>query len=152
MDIGQHFRIIWRRRVPILLLSLLIAGLVYLWSSRQAKIYQAASQVNVDPAAEGPNPEQSALLAARTYAQLATSTPVLQDAIRAADLPMNVNELRGKLKVSTSSAVPVITITSKGDSTTQAIEMNAAVGHALVDKVEADQERRAQRRPRDHQR
>ena len=69
--------------VPILLLSLLVAGLVYLWSSRQASVYQAVSQVNVDPAAEGPNPEQSALLAARTYAQLATSTPVLQDAILA---------------------------------------------------------------------
>jgi capsular exopolysaccharide synthesis family protein len=139
MDIGQHFRIIWRRRVPILLLSLLIAGLVYLWSSNQAKTYQAASQVNVTAAETGPNPEQTALLAARTYAQLATSTPVLQEAIRTADLPMNVTQLRGKLTVSPSSSVPLITITSRGGSTTQAIEMNAAVGQALVDKVEADQ-------------
>ena len=54
---------------------------MYLWSSSQAKVYQAASQVNVTPR-PGPNPEQTALLAARTYAQLATSTPVLQDAIR----------------------------------------------------------------------
>jgi capsular polysaccharide biosynthesis protein len=139
MDIGQHFRIIWRRRVPILLLSLLIAGLVYLWSSNQTKTYQAASQVNVTAANTGPNPEQSALLAARTYAQLATSTPVLQEAIRTADLPMNVNQLRGKLTVGPSSSVPLITITSKGRSTAQAIEMNAAVGNALVDKVEGDQ-------------
>ena len=140
MDIGQHFRIIWRRRVPILLLSLLIAGLVYLWSSRQASVYQAASQVNVDAAVGNtPNVESASLLKARTYAQLATSTPVLQDAIEAADLPMNVTQLREKLSVGTSSSVPLITITSRGASTTQAINMNAAVGDALVDKVEADQ-------------
>jgi len=140
MDIGQHFRIIWRRRVPILLLSLLIAGLVYLFSSSQASVYQAASQVNVDAAVGNtPNVESASLLKARTYAQLATSTPVLQDAIKAADLPMNVNQLRGKLTVGTSSSVPLITITSRGASTTQAIEMNAAVGDALVEKVEADQ-------------
>ena len=52
---------------------------------------------------------------------------------------MNVNQLRGKLTVGTSSSVPLITITSRGGSTTQAIEMNAAVGDALVEKVEADQ-------------
>ena len=86
-----------------------------------------------------PNVESASLLKARTYAQLATSTPVLQDAIEAADLPMNVNQLRGKLSVGTSSSVPLITITSRGASTTQSIKMNAAVGDALVEKVEADQ-------------
>ena len=65
---------------------------------------------------------------------------MLQDAIEAADLPMNVNQLRGKLTVAhlvvgaRSSRSP-----REGGTTTQAIEMNAAVGDALVDKVEADQ-------------
>jgi capsular exopolysaccharide synthesis family protein len=140
MDIGQHFRIIWRRRVPILLLSLLIAGLVYLWSSRQAEVYQASSQVTVDAVVTSPNVEATELLRARTYAQLATSTPVLQAAIGDADLPWNVNQLRGKLSIGTSSSVPLISITSRGGSPEQAILMNRAVGDALVDQVDADQQ------------
>jgi capsular exopolysaccharide synthesis family protein len=141
MDIGQHFRIIWRRRVPILLLSVLIAGLVYLWSSNQQKVFQATSSVSVDAAVGNtPNIEQASLLRARTYSQMATSTPVLQAAIREADLPFNVTQLRRKLTVATSSSVPLINITSRGGSTGQAIRINAAVGEALVDKVLADQQ------------
>ena len=52
---------------------------------------------------------------------------------------MNVNRAARQAQVDVVS-VPVITITSRGASTTQAIEMNAAVGDALVDKVEGDQE------------
>src|SRR4051794_19070107 len=139
MDIGQHFRIIWRRRVPILLLSVAIAGLVYLYSSRQQKVYQASSSVSVDAAVGNtPNVEQAQLLAARTYAQQATSTPVLQAAISSAKLPMNVTQLRSRLTVGTSSSVPLISIISRGHSTTQAIEMNKAVGDQLVARVDAD--------------
>src|SRR4051812_44006374 len=106
MDIGQHFRIIWRRRVPIVLLSLLIAGLVYLYSSRQAEVYQANSQVSVDAAiGNAPNAQDLTLFKAREYGQEATSTPVLQAAIKKAHLKMNVNQLRGKLDVNTSSSV-----------------------------------------------
>ena len=101
MDIGQHFRIIWRRRVPILLLSLLIAGLVYLWSSRQAKVYQAASQVSVDAAVgNSPNPEQARSSRPAPTRSWPRPRRCSQDAIEAADLPMNVNQLRGKLTVS----------------------------------------------------
>ena len=142
MDIGQHFRIIWRRRVPILLLSLLIAGLVYLWSSRQASVYQAASQVNVDAAVGNtPNVESASLLEARTYAQLATSTPVLQDAIAVRRPPDERHPAAARSSPSaTSSSVPAHhDHLASGASTTQAIKMNAAVGDALVDKVEADQ-------------
>jgi capsular exopolysaccharide synthesis family protein len=140
MDIGQHFRIIWRRRVPILLLSILIAGLVFIWSSRQPKVYQASSEVSVNAVTNGVNVQVESGLKARTYAQLATSTPVLQTAIQAADLPYNVNQLRGHLTVTTASDVPLITIVSRGRSTTQAIAINKSVGDALVDKVVADQD------------
>jgi capsular exopolysaccharide synthesis family protein len=142
MDIGQHFRIIWRRRVPIVLLSLLIAGLVYLWSSRQADVYQANSQVSVDAvvSANSGNLTEATLFKAREYGQLATSTPVLQAAIKKADLKMNVNQLRGKLDVSTSSSVPLIAITSRAGSPTEAIKINEAVGDSLVEYVTARQQ------------
>jgi capsular exopolysaccharide synthesis family protein len=140
MDVGQHFRIIWRRRVPILLLSVVIAGLVFLWSSRQPKVYQASSQISVDAVTSGVNVQTESQLKARKYAQLATSTPVLQDAIANADLPYNVNQLRGKLTVTTASDIPLITVVSRGPTTTRAITTNKAVGDALVDKVVADQD------------
>src|SRR4051794_22250544 len=139
MDIGQHFRIIWRRRVPILLLSLAIAGLVFLWSSRQPKVYQASSQVSVDAVTSGVNVQAETQLATRSYAQLATSTPVLQSVIESEDLHYNVNQLKAHLSVSSASDVPLITIVSRGPSTTRAITVNKAVGDALVAKVESDQ-------------
>jgi capsular exopolysaccharide synthesis family protein len=140
MDIGQHFRIIWRRRVPILLLSIVIAGLVFIWSSRQPKVFQATSQVSVDVVTNSPNPTTEAQLATRRYAQQATSTPVLEDAISKADIPMNVTQLRSHLTVTSSSDIPLITIVSRGPSTTRSITMNKAVGDALVAKVADDQQ------------
>jgi capsular exopolysaccharide synthesis family protein len=88
----------------------------------------------------GVNVQTESGLKARQYAQLATSTPVLQDAISNADIPMNVTQLRSHLTVTTSSDIPLITIISRGPSTTRAIAMNKAVGDALVDSVVADQQ------------
>ena len=140
MDIGQHFRIIWRRRVPILLLSLVIAALVYLWSSDQPKVYQASSQISVSVVASGPNVPSETGLRTRTYAQLVTSTPVLETAIDEAALSLNVNQLRRRLTVGSSEDVPLITITSRGNTPKQSIAINKAVGDATVAKVVADQQ------------
>jgi capsular exopolysaccharide synthesis family protein len=138
MDLVEHFRIIWRRRYWVVLVSLVVAGAVYVWRSQSDDVYQAVSQVTVTAgssvAAGDPLQEATSFLT-KSYAQLGTTSPVLRDAVRASGLRISPSAARSRVDVSASPDLGVITVTARGPSPAAATKLNESVTLALIAAV-----------------
>ena len=143
MDLWQHFRIIWRNRWRILIVSLLVAGLVYLRSSSLDEVYAAEALLRVNPArsADGDAPSQdNTLFIARSYAELAETTPVAREAAQRSGLALPVDEAEGRLSVALTGETGFLLVRATGEDGEAAAALADAMAETLVDTVETRQE------------
>ena len=77
MDLVEHFRVIAQNWWRVLIVAVLAAGGVYLWSSHRNSVYESNTVMSVTPAHSDVNisTKDNTLFLAATYAQLATSQP-----------------------------------------------------------------------------
>lgn len=142
MDLRDHFHVIWRRRWVVLALSVLIAGAVYGVSSLQAKVYQAQAEVSVTPgtSANGQGLAQTdTLFVTSTYAQLAVTRPVVQDALRRSHLHIDVGTATKRLTVTASNDIGFLSVAAAGPSPSAATALAASEVKALLATVASQQ-------------
>src|SRR5437870_13804833 len=115
MDLADHFRIIAHNWWRIVLVSLLIAGAVYGFSSLRTEEFSASTLLNVTAG----RTDQSATAAkdatvflAATYAELATSKPVAARAARS--LQISTRTAQHRVSASAASDLGFLTITARG--------------------------------------
>lgn len=135
MDIGTHFRIIWRRRWIVFGVAALLAVLVFGVGSLLTKLYQATAQVSVVVPAganQGAASQVDVLFYTGTYAQVARTSPVLGAA--AAKSGLQIDELTAASRISAvpSGTVGLITITATGPSKRSATRLAVAESEALL--------------------
>jgi succinoglycan biosynthesis transport protein ExoP len=137
-DSGEHFRIIWRARVPVLLASLAVAAVVYVWSSERDATYEATATMSVDlrTTAQGRAAEEDASFAASRYAALAMTQPVLEDSIRSASLDLEPEELEASLSVDANSTPGFLSVTASSERPDDAAAIAAAVAATIVATAE----------------
>src|SRR4051812_20667072 len=138
VSLGEHLRIIWRRRWRVLAIAFSVALLVY--ARGQSLHKQYASEVpmqvtaSVSNAGDAAGQDATNFLAAR-YAKLATTDPVVEDAVRRSKLPLTLSEAQGRISAAADSAVGFIPVRVTGPSPDDAAALATAEAQALADTV-----------------
>ncbi len=138
----DHFRVIYRRRWPVLVASLLVASLAYAWSVTRPPVYRAKALVSVTSgrAAAGESvTEEDTLFLTRNYAELARTRPVVADAAARSELGISPGEARRRLSAEAAGDVGFLTITADGSSPARATALAKGAVDALLATVAAQQ-------------
>jgi capsular exopolysaccharide synthesis family protein len=141
VDLTEHLRIIWQWKWRVLGMSILVAGLVFGWRSSQPKIFTAAALVNVVPARAQEAKDvtqEDALFASESYAELATTRPLLARTAASLTPPLSVQEIEQRVKVATKSA-GYIDVSATAPTPTAASALAQALSQGLVDDVASRQ-------------
>jgi non-specific protein-tyrosine kinase len=143
MELSDHVRVIARSWWKILLISLVAAALVYVWSSGRRETFQTSTTLSVTPGGSTANDSEEArtVFLARTYAELADTIPVLQRAVQVGLLPLTAGQAQEKVRAESSEDVGFLTITASGDTPRLAQGLATAVSSALVATVAEQQAR-----------
>ena len=137
MDLTEHLRVIYQHKWRVLGVSLAVALLVFGWRTSQPKTWGATSLVDVvtGQSQEGSDvSEEEALFASQSYAELATTRPVLATAGSAMNPPLDFREVERRVKVE-SKRGSYIDISVTGPTPDQAAQLAGSLSQALVDAV-----------------
>jgi capsular exopolysaccharide synthesis family protein len=145
MDLTQHFQAIWRRRYVVVLASILVAAAVYAWRSSAPPTYKADALLAVTSgrAAAGEATTQSdVLFLASTYAQLAKTRPVVQDALTRSGLRIPLSTALLLVSADASNEAGFIRLSATGPTVASATALSAGLADALTATVTKQQELR----------
>ncbi|MDQ3643574.1 MAG: hypothetical protein M3450_19425, partial [Actinomycetota bacterium] len=137
MDLTEHLRLIYQRKWIILGVSLAVALLVFGWRTTQPKTWGATSLIDVvsSQGQQGDSvTEVDALFASKSYAELATTRPVLARAGAAMQPPLDLPTVEEHATASSERA-GYIDIEVTGATPEAATALADALGQALIDTV-----------------
>ncbi len=135
----QHYLSVFRRWSWILLLCVLEAtSVAYYFSSRQPNQYEARARYLVGCPLDQPNcGVQERRLAAevgQTYAELATSRPVLQSAIDKLQLNFTPSALADRVNATFLETTLILSIRARSSDPQRAADIANAIGEALIER------------------
>lgn len=140
----SHLRTVWRYRWRVLGLALLSALVVYgLSSTLLSKVYNASAQISVtipQTGGNGPISQDTVLFYAQTFAQIGTTTPVIEQTVKQAGLGLDIRAARSRISVTASPTVGIITVVATGPRPTEATQLAKAMTTALIDAVNAQEQ------------
>jgi len=134
--VQQYLNII-RRWVWLLLLASLISGAVAYWIAKeQPSSYQASARLLVGPGIDSLSPDLNALRAGgqlmQTYAELATTQPVLEAVIAQLNLPTSPDKLAKSVKTHADDTTQILNINVEYGNAVEAASVANAVADTLV--------------------
>jgi tyrosine-protein kinase len=138
MELKHYFDIL-RRWGWIMLLCIILAGVSSYWfSSRQPKVYEAQARYLVGPVMGNPNVSSNDLRATsqigQTYAQLATSRPILQGVIDKLNLNVKADTLSTWVTTTWIDAPQILNIRVRAPDPDMAAQIANQIGEALVER------------------
>jgi len=136
LEIRHYFRILRRWWWLLLAATLLAAGGSYLASRSQPRIYSSRARVMVGTSIQSRNPDWVAINTAEqlalTYAELATTRPVLQGVIDNCGLQTTPDVLRGMISVKPTQGTQILDITVVDTDPNRAAAIANAVAEELI--------------------
>lgn len=145
MDIAEHFRVIWRHKWRIVAVGVAIAVVVYIRSTTLPEVYEARTllQATSGRAAAGEAfTRDDTLFLSQTYAELATTRPLIADAVTRSGLRMDVSSALDEITAQTSGDAGFIIITATGATPNEAERLSQAVADELTAVVTEQQRQR----------
>ncbi len=141
VELQDYLRILRKHWFAILALTVLGTGAGVAYSMLATPVYTASAKVFVSTSgsssvadlAQGNSFTQQRV---KTYADLVTTSAVLQPTIDALELPMSVSELRGSLSASTPLNTTVIDVTVTNADPVFAAVLAGATSEQLIETVE----------------
>ena len=134
--IKQYLGIVLRWAWLLVLATVVASGVAFIAIKRQPTLYVASSRLIVGPGIEGINPDVNALRAAaqlmRTYAEFATSQPVLIKVISDLHLPLTTDLLATQIKVNADETTLLLTINVQGGDAVQTVAIANRLTNRLV--------------------
>jgi Mrp family chromosome partitioning ATPase len=133
VDLWQHLRAVWRYRYGVLAATLVMAVAAYAWSTTLSDVYRAEATLRAVPGspAEVVGSEQILFLA-RSYAEQATTRPVLSDAIDLAGLDITTAEAAQRVAVTVTGDTGFLEVVVTGPTPGQASALGAGMAEALA--------------------
>ena len=135
----RHFNIVGiiRRWLWLLILTTLIAGLAAYWiTEQQPVVYEASARLVVGPGIDSPSPDLNSLRTGgqlmQTYAQLATTRPVLRSIIDELELNVLPIELMENIRIVSNEETQILTIFVQSEDKGQAIAVANKIAETLV--------------------
>jgi succinoglycan biosynthesis transport protein ExoP len=134
--IKQYIGIVLRWAWLLILATVVASAVAFVAIKRQPPLYQASARLIVGPGIEGVNPDLNALRAAaqlmRTYAEFATSQPVLNKVIDELHLPITTDNLATQIKVNSDETTLLLTISTQGSNPVQTVAIVSSLTHQLI--------------------
>ncbi len=132
MDLRRQFHVV-RHWLWLIVLSVVLAsGTAYFVSVSLPKLYEGRATLIVGQSLSSVNPNYNDILASQrlsqTFAQLATTTPILNGVIAQLGLPLRPDELRSSVAASARTDSTLVTVTA----TYRDPETAAAVANAIA--------------------
>ena len=133
----QKYINILRRWLWLMILTTLVAGAATYWFSlQQTPIYETRARLIVGPGIENLSPELNALRAGgqlmQTYAELATTRPVLQAVADDLGLNLNLDELGRRISVKTNQETQILGVVVQHENPQLAAAIANSVAELLV--------------------
>jgi capsular exopolysaccharide synthesis family protein len=143
VDLAEHFRVIAHNWWRILVVAALVAAAVYYLSGRRDDVYDASTQLNVTVgnSAGSQTIREETVFLTQTYAQRATTRPVLRAAVKDSGLHITTDEADSRVSASASSDLGFLTIDAESPTPQQARKLADAAARALIADVQAQQQR-----------
>lgn len=136
MDLNDHRRAIWRKRWRVLLLSLLVAVVVYAHSQSLDDVFSADARLQVDAAGSAADlRSDQAQFLATTFAALVSSNDVVKDATARSGLKIDETTAGHRLSAAAASTPGFITVSATGPTGTAARALAQAGADALAAAV-----------------
>ncbi|MBE0690637.1 MAG: hypothetical protein IH587_11010, partial [Anaerolineae bacterium] len=136
MDVAQIIRLLRKWGWLMLVGAITLGGINYIIRSGQPATYQAETKIAIGGFIQSPNPNTSeiytGLQLAETYAELVTTSDVLDGALRTLDLNLSLDLLRERIGVRTIPNTSLLVITVRDTSPTQASDLANAVANQLI--------------------
>src|SRR5262245_10828286 len=102
MDLATHFRVIAQNWLRILVISLVLAAVVFLVSSFRSDVYQATETLTIRPGvvSGGQSEQQAAAFAAQVYAKYVDTSSFLTSVVRDSKLKLSLSEASERISAS----------------------------------------------------
>ena len=132
----RYFLIIRRWFWLILLAAIFTSGITYVLLRNQPPAYTAKARLIVGPGIDSPNPDLNDLRTGgqlmQTYAELATTRPVLESVIQELNLDLSPDDLKRKIKVKTDTETQILNIRVTDADPQLTADIANAVAESLV--------------------
>lgn len=147
--IQQYLNIVQRWLWLLILASIGCGAVAYSVTSAKPAVYEATSRLIVGPGISGVNPDLNAFRAGgqlmRTYAELATTRPVLESVATELQSQLNSEKLKEMISVKTDDLTQILSVRVRGNDADQVVTIANAVANHIVslspagDSLPADQ-------------
>lgn len=133
----QQYLNILRRWVWLLVVAMLSSGTAaYIVTKNQPPTYEAQSRLIVGPGIDSINPDLNALRTGgqlmRTYAELATTRPVLESVVDELQIGLTSDLLKKMISVSTNEDTQILSVQVRGSDAAQVVVIANAVANKIV--------------------
>ncbi len=127
MELKQYASLLWRWAWMIVLATILAAGAAYITSSIQVPVYQSSTELLIDQAPNSQTSDYTDILIserqARTYAQLITNRPVLEETLERLGDGISVGAFKGAIDVQLIRDTQLINVSVEHTSPVKAAEL-----------------------------
>jgi len=116
MDLATHFRVIAQNWLRILLISVLLAAIVFLVSGIRADTFEATAIVSFTPGeiAPGQSSQDAASFLAQTYSQFVPTSTFLTPTVRRSKLNLSISDAAGRLTAAPKGDLGFVEIKATG--------------------------------------
>jgi polysaccharide biosynthesis transport protein len=128
--------VIVRAWLPLLVVAVVLAaGAAYVISGALPKVYEAKARLNVGQSLSAVNPDYNQLLVSQrlstTYAEVATTRPILEAVIKELDLGVTPDELLGRVRADAPLDSTLLSVIAQDADPARA----AAIANALAEQL-----------------
>jgi len=137
MDLASHFRVIAQNWLRILIISAVLAIVVFLASGLRADTYEAKATLTVKPGnlAGGQTEAEAATFLAQTYAKYTSINAVLAPALRNSKLNMSLADFKSHVSAAPAGDLGFLDITGTGASPKEAEVITRFVSDQIKEYV-----------------
>jgi Mrp family chromosome partitioning ATPase len=144
MDLADHFRVILHNWWRILLASLLVAGAVYYLSGNREDVFESNATMSVSSgvatSGSASSRDQNVFLA-QTYAELATTRPVVAKAVKLSKLPIDIDTGLSRVSAEAASDTGFLTLKAQGPAPRAASRLANSLAVSLQEEVSRQQDK-----------
>src|SRR6478609_5541335 len=136
MDLATHFRVIAQDWLRILVISLVLAAVVFLASSFRADVYQATETLSIRAGQTGGQTEQeAATFAAQVYAKYVETASFLSAVVRDSKLKLSLSEAGSRISASPVGDLGYLDVKATGPNRGDAETLARVAGGQLVETI-----------------
>src|SRR3954470_10650256 len=136
MDLATHFRVIAQNWLRILVISLVLATVVFLVSSFRADEYQATETLSIRAGNTlNQSPQDAATFAAQVYAKYVETASFLSAVVRDSKLKLSLSEAGGRISASPVGDLGYLDVKATGPNPKDSEVLARVAGAQLVDSV-----------------